>query len=47
LRESGELSAEELAHMTAEVRREIDAAVDFAERSPAPAQEALLEDLFA
>jgi pyruvate dehydrogenase E1 component alpha subunit len=46
LRQSGRLTLEELDELKSEVQVELEAALDFAQRSPAPEPQALFEDLF-
>lgn len=46
LRNTGDLTHEQFEAIKLEVQNDVDAAVTFAERSPMPGPEALLEDLF-
>jgi TPP-dependent pyruvate/acetoin dehydrogenase alpha subunit len=46
LQDSGDLCREDFERMRSEVQAEVDAAVVFAEESPAPEPDALLEDVF-
>ena len=46
LRQSGRLTLEELDDLKSQVQGELEAALDFAQRSPAPEPQALFEDLF-
>jgi pyruvate dehydrogenase E1 component alpha subunit len=47
LREAGLLAEDELQSMDEDVRREVDAAAEFAENSPEPGPEALYEDVYS
>ena len=47
LEAEGVLTAEEIERVRAEVRRELQAAVEFARQSPSPRPEDALEDLYA
>jgi TPP-dependent pyruvate/acetoin dehydrogenase alpha subunit len=46
LRQSGRLTLEELDDLKSQVQGELEEALDFAQRSPAPESQALFEDLF-